>query len=57
MNRNRKQAETATLQFPPDVAAVSLTESATRRCEVLKLRASECRITLPAGTGRLLTLR
>ncbi len=56
-NRNRKRAETATLRFPPDVAAVSLTESTTGRVKELKLQGNECRVTIPAGTGLLLSIQ
>lgn len=57
MNRNCKQAETATLQFPSKVADVSLTQSTTGRIQELKLQGGECRVTLPAGTGILLSIR
>jgi len=54
---NRKRAETATLRFPANIAAVSLTESATGRVKELKLQGNECRVTIPAGTGLLLSMQ
>jgi hypothetical protein len=57
MNRNCDRTETAILRFPPDVAAVSLTESTTGRLRKLKLQGNECRVTMPAGTGLLLSIR
>lgn len=57
MNRNCEQAETATLRFPTNVSSLSLTESTTGRVRELKLRGNECRVTFPAGTGLLLSVR
>lgn len=56
-NRNCKRAETATLRFPTNVAAVALAESTSGRFEELTLQGNECHVTLPAGTGLLLSLR
>lgn len=56
MNRNCKRAETTTLRFPPNIVALSLTESITGRVQGLKLQGKECRVTIPAGTGLLLSM-
>jgi len=57
MNRNCLQAETATLRFPPNVTAVSRTESTTGNVEALSLHGHACRVTIPAGSGLLLSVR
>jgi len=57
MNRNSMRAETATLRFPPNVTAVSRTESTTGKVEELRLHGHTCRVTIPAGSGLLLSMR
>lgn len=56
-NRNCEQTETTTLTFPPNVAALFLTDSATGQVKKLRFRESECQVTIPAGTGLLFSLR
>jgi hypothetical protein len=56
-NRNGKQVETVTLRFPPDVAAVTIAESTTGHFEGLAIQERECRVKIPAGSGRLLSLQ
>jgi len=57
MNRNCEQAESVTLRFPPNVTSVSLADPTTGRFSELRFQEHECRVTLPAGPGRLLALR
>ncbi len=57
MNRDCEQAETVTLKFPPSVSAVVLTESTSGGSRQLSFPANECQVTLPPGTGQLLSLQ
>lgn len=57
MNRNRAGDETVTLRFGGETTAVLLVDSNSGETTALDLREGRCRITLPAGTGRLLAVK
>ncbi len=56
-NRNCERDETVTVRLPPAVATVSLIQSTNGQIDELAMHGKECRITIPAGTGRLLSLQ
>ena len=57
MNRDCTEAKKVTLRFPSQVTAVLQVDSKTGRTKKLKFRNAACQVTLPAGTGVLLSLR